>query len=140
MRRYLFPALLLAISAVPLTACGVDFGESDENHEPLASIRVVGTPVAGEELRLELAYSQPYAVAVDVECRVKQTGKVLQTIGEATVPANPTLSSDDDPQATPVDGVLDFTFRIDKPGEYVLECITPADDDNYLRRAITVSP
>ena len=137
MRRYLFPVLLLAISTVPLTACGVDFGESDENHEPLTSIRVVGTPVAGEELRLELSYSQPYAVAVDVECRVKQTGKVLQSIGEATVPANPT---EGDPQATPVAGVLDFTFRIDEPGDYVLECITPADDDNYIRRAITVSP
>ena len=121
----------------PLWAgCGIHFGSADEHTEPLAHLRVTGTRRAGEELQVELAYSQTLPVSVEVECRLKQGKEVVQRIGAATVPANP----GGNPEATPVAGSLSFPFRVEQPGEYAVVCVTLADESNYLSQTISISP
>ena len=138
MRRILALLLLLSTGLLtPLSAgCGIHFGSADEHTEPLAHLRIAGTRRAGEELRVELAYSQTLPVAVEVECRLKQGKEVVQRIGAATIPANP----GGNPEATPVAGTLSFPLRIDRPGEYTVVCVTLADESNELSQAISVGP
>jgi len=138
LRRILTLLLLLSTGLLsPLWAgCGIDFGSTDEHTEPMAHLRVTGTRRAGEELQVELAYSQTLPVAVEVECRLKQGSEVLQKIGAATIPANP----GGNPEATPVAGSLSFPLRIDRPGEYAVVCVTLADETNYLSQTISIGP
>ena len=138
MRRILTLLLLLSTGLLsPLSAgCGIHFGSADEHTEPLAQLRITGTRRAGEELKVELAYSQTLPVAVEVECRLKQGGNVLQRIGAGTIPANPGGS----PEATPVAGSLSFPLRIDRPGEYAVVCFTVVDESNKLSQAISIGP
>ena len=138
MRRILTLLLLLSTGLLsPLSAgCGIHFGSADEHTEPMTHLRIAGTRKAGEELRVELAYSQTLPVAVEVECRLKQGSEVLQRIGAATVPANP----GGNPEATPTAGTLSFPLRIDRPGEYTVMCLTLADESNYLSQTISIGP
>jgi hypothetical protein len=138
LRRILALLLLLSTSVLsPLWAgCGIHFGSADEHTEPLAHLRVTGTRRAGEELQVELAYSQTLPVSVEVECRLKQGSEVLQKIGAGTIPANP----GGNPEATPVAGSLSFPLRIDRAGEYTVMCLTLADETNYLSQTISIGP
>jgi hypothetical protein len=138
LRRILALLLLLSTGLLsPLWAgCGIDFGGVDEHTEPLAHLRVTGTRRAGEELQVELAYSQTLPVPVEVECRLKQGNEVLQKIGAGTIPANP----GGNPKATPTAGTLSFPLRIDRPGEYNVVCLTLVDETNYLSQAISIGP
>ena len=138
MRRILTVLLLLSTSVLsPLWAgCGIHFGSADEHTEPLAQLRITGTRRAGEELKVELAYSQTLPVAVEVECRLKRGDEVLERIGAGTVPANPGGS----PEATPTAGTLSFPLRIDEPGEYSVVCVTLADESNKLSQTISIGP
>jgi len=138
LRRILALLLLQSTSLLsPLWAgCGIDFGSADEHTEPLAHLRITGTRRAGEELQVELAYSQTLPAPVAVECRLKQGSEVLQRIGAATIPANPGGS----PEATPVAGSLSFPFRVEQPGEYTVVCLTLADETNYLSQTISIGP
>ncbi len=138
MRRIL--ALLLLLSAGLLTllsaGCGIGFGSGDEQTEPMTHLRVTGTRKAGEELRVELSYSQTLPVEVEVECRLEQGSEVLQSIGAAAIPANPGGS----PEATPTVGILSFPLRVDRAGEYEVVCVTPADKSNELSQAVSIGP
>jgi hypothetical protein len=138
LRRILTVLLLLSTSVLsPLWAgCGIHFGSADEHTEPLAHLRITGERRAGEELQVELGYSQTLPVAVEVECRLKQGNEVVQRIGAATVPANP----EGNPEATPVAGSLSFPLRIDRPGEYKVVCLTVADESNKLSQVISIGP
>jgi len=138
LRRILTVLLLLSTGLLaPLWAgCGIHFGSADEHTEPLAHLRIAGTRRAGEELQVELAYSQTLPVPVEVECRLKQGKEVAQRIGAATVPANP----GGNPEATPVAGSLSFPFRVEQPGEYTVMCLTLADETNYLSQTISIGP
>ncbi len=138
MRRFpgIGSLLLLCALAVLMAGCGIDLGGGDEHSEPLAGLRISGTPAVGEELRVELEYSQTYPVPVEVECRLKQGKTVLQTIGSDTVPANP----EGNPEATPMPGSFTFPFRVEQPGEYKVECLTPADEDNKISKTISIGP
>lgn len=136
MKRTCFLIALLLVLALAASACGIEFDDGDGNNEPLAAMRVVGDRVAGEKLRLELDYAQIYPVPVEIECRLKQGSNVVQIIGADTVAANP----EGGPEATPVVGMLSFTFEVDIPGEYRLECLTPADPENKLKSTLTIAP
>jgi len=138
LRRILALLLLLATGLLtPLWAgCGIDFGSADEHTEPMTHLRVTGTRKAGEELRVELSYSQTLPVEVEVECRLKQGSEVMQSIGAAGIPANPGGS----PEATPVAGTLSFPLRVDRPGEYAVVCVTLADESNELSQTISIGP
>jgi hypothetical protein len=134
------PCILLLLSlglAVLLsTGCGIDFSSNGENTEPLARLQITGTRTAGEELRVDLAYSQTLPVPVEVECRLTQGSNVVQKIGAATVPANPGGS----PEATPVAGDLSFPFRVEQAGEYKVVCLTVVDEANKLDQVISIRP
>jgi hypothetical protein len=39
-----------------------------------------------------------------------------------------------------VTGFLTFNFGVDIPGEYRVECLTPADTENELKRTLTIAP
>ncbi len=138
MRRILILLLLLSTGLLtPLWAgCGIEFGSGDQHREPLAHLQITGTRRAGEELQVELAYSQNLPAAVEVECRLKQDGEVVQKIGAATIPANP----GGNPKATPETGSLSFPFRVEQPGEYKVVCLTVADENNKLSQTISISP
>jgi hypothetical protein len=128
--------LVLGPAALLSTGCGIGFGSSDELTDPLAGLRITGTRTAGEELRVELAYSQTYPVPVEVECRLKQGNAVVQVIGKATIPANPEGS----PEATPDAGDFSFPFRVEQAGEYKVVCLTVADETNKLDEVISIRP
>jgi len=133
-KRHVPFLLCAALVVAPALGCGIG---SDYGHqEPLSKMRITGSRVVGEELRLELDYRQTYDVDVDVECDLRQGGEAIQQIGYDTVPANPGGR----PDATPAVGTLAFTFRVDKAGSYVVVCFTPADAENELTTEITVSP
>jgi len=136
LRRILTLLLLLSTSVLsPLWAgCGIHFGSADEHTEPMTHLRITGTRRAGEELKVELAYSQTLPVAVEVECRLKQGNEVLQRIGGGTIPANP----GGNPEATPVAGSLSFPLRVEQPGEYKVVCVTLADESNSLSQVISI--
>jgi hypothetical protein len=138
LRRILALLLLLSTGLLSLlwAGCGIHFGSADEHTEPLAHLQVTGTRRAGEELQVELSYSQTLPVSVEVECRLKQGSEVLQRIGAATIPANP----GGNPEATPVAGSLSFSLRIDRPGEYMVVCVTLADETNSLSQVISIGP
>jgi len=138
LRRILTLLLLLSTGLLsPLSAgCGIDFGGTDEHTEPMAHLQVTGTRRAGEELQVELSYSQTLPVSVEVECRLKQGSEVLQRIGAATIPANPGGS----PEATPVAGSLSFPLRVDRSGEYTVVCFTVVDESNKLSQVISIGP
>jgi hypothetical protein len=138
LRRILSVLLLLSIGLLcPLWAgCGIGFGSANEQTEPMTHLRVTGTRRAGEELQMELAYSQTLPVPVAVECRLEQGGEVVQAIGAAAIPANPGGS----PEATPTTGALSFSFRVDRAGEYKVVCVTPADETNELSQTISIGP
>ena len=128
--------LVLGPAALLSTGCGIRFGSSDELTDPLARLRITGTRMAGEELLVELAYSQTYPVPVEVECRLKQGSAVVQVIGKAAIPANPEGS----PEATPVAGNFSFPFHVEQAGEYKVVCLTVADEANKLDEVISIRP
>jgi hypothetical protein len=136
LRRILTLLLLLSTGLLtPLWAgCGIHFGSADEHTEPMTHLRITGTRRAGEELKVELAYSQTLPVAVEVECRLKQGNEVLQRIGAGTMPANP----GGNPEATPVAGSLSFPLRIDGAGEYTVVCFTVVDESNKLSQTLSI--
>ena len=100
----------------------------------MAHLRITGTRRAGEELQVELGYSQTLPVEVEVECRLKRGDEVLEMIGAGTVPANPGGS----PEATPVTGSLFFPLVVDRAGGYSVVCFTVVDEGNKLSQAISI--
>ena len=131
-RLRLLAVLLPGLAAALLLGCGI--GVDTAYQQPLAKMRVSGTPVIGGELNVELDYSQTYNVAVDVECDLTQNDNIVQVIASGTVPANPEGS----PDSTPQTGTLDFPFRVDVPGDYKVECLTVLDEDNKLSSSLSV--
>ena len=74
--------ILLLLGAIAVLALGCGIGSDPAHHEPLAAMRITGSRVVGQEMRLELDYRQTYPVDVDVECDLKQAGEVVQVIGD----------------------------------------------------------
>ncbi|HUS83130.1 MAG TPA: hypothetical protein VM013_07770 [Dehalococcoidia bacterium] len=128
-------SFFLCAALVAALALGCGIGSDEEHHEPLSKMRITGTRVVGQELRLEMDYRQTYGVDVDVECELRQGGEVVDEIGSDIVPANPGGR----PDATPAVGTLAFSFRVEKAGSYVVVCFTPADAENKLTMSLSVS-
>jgi len=131
------PLLPLLIGAIALSAlalgCGI--GSDRAYQEPLSKMRITGTRVAGEEIRVELDYRQTYDTDVDVECELRQGSEVVDKIGEGIVPSNPSGRPDE----TPAAGTLTFPFRVEKAGSYSVRCFTPADEENKLKTTLDVT-
>ena len=128
-------SLVLCLATPAALALGCGIGSDRAYQEPLSKMRITGTRTVGQELRLELDYRQTYDVDVDVECDLKQSGEVVEQIGNGTVPAN----AGGRPDATPAVGSLAFSFRVENAGSYVVVCFTPADAENELTTSLNVS-
>ena len=127
--------ILLLFGAIAVLALGCGIGSEEEQHEPLSMMRITGTRVVGQDMRLELDYRQTYDVDVDVECDLRQGSEVIQQIGYDTVAANPGGR----PDATPAVGTLTFPFRVEKAGSYLIVCFTTKDAENKLKAPLDVS-
>jgi len=126
--------ILIVLAGITLVTVACGIGTEEARREPLWKMRVTGTPVVGQEMRLELDYRQTYDVAVDVECDLKRGGEVIQQIGYGTVSANPNGR----PNATPATGTLSFPFRPNKAGSYSVACFTVRDAENKLTSSLTI--
>jgi hypothetical protein len=133
MKRFLFLASFAGFVSLAALGCGI--GSDTKYQEPLAAMHVIGTPAAGQELRVELDYRQTYSVDVDVECDLNQNGEVVQKIGTGVVPALAGAR----PDGTPMPGKLVFPFTVAKAGDYQVACLTSADVENKLKSSLSVS-
>lgn len=126
----------LVLTALILSACGVDFSNGKPGTEFFKSLKITGTPTVDAPLTLVLAYAQNNPVDVVVKCDLRQQSRLVQPVGTRTVP----LLSGGGPKATPVAGSYSFDFTVKAPGTYNAECYTPADENNYIIRQFTVRP
>ncbi|MGA2286036.1 MAG: hypothetical protein ABSG55_07200 [Dehalococcoidia bacterium] len=133
MKRSLLIASFAGLLGLASTGCGI--GTDAKHQEPLASMRVVGNRVVGQDLRVELDYRQTYPVDVDVECDLTQNGNVVQTIGTNVVRGSPEAR----PDATPIAGSFNFPFQVQSAGDYLVVCFTPADVENKLKSSLSVA-
>jgi len=131
----------LAVLGLALLAagCGITTGAGTEESEIFRKLSVDAPDVAGGYVHLVLDYTQPYPVDVTITCALlEEDGETTVTdILSDSLPANPEggLAG----EATPVRGTIDETFRApEEPGDYVVECTTPRDDNNVIGKKIRV--
>ena len=132
--RRLTPVTML-IAALSLIACGVRYSDPEPGTEFYESIDITGDMTAGETLTVTIGITQTNPVEVVSVCELRQDKKTLFEIGRATIPALP----EGNPDATPVISEQSHDFTVDEPGTFVVECLTPKDEDNFIAKEITVS-
>ena len=137
-------AFLLLLLALP--ACGVSFRSNFEGTEVFKKVSISGDRVAGAELTLNVEVAQPYPVPLQVACYYEDPDKVTEDqknvafqeraplIGQAVLPAN--VGSN--PQDKVETQTLTFKFKVDKPGDYFVACLTPAAAENGYGVSFTV--
>lgn len=118
-------------------ACGIGFGSGPEGTEVFVRLQAPAKVRAGEPATLTLTYEQPYPVDLEVECSLKKGKRTVQTLGRDTIPAMPGADPTD-PRQTPEAGSFDLSFVPRAAGTFWLVCQTPADDNNFVARRITV--
>jgi hypothetical protein len=131
MRRVLPILPILVI----LAGCGIRVSDPEPGTEFWSDIDIVGTRETGSTMQVIAGYEQWYPVDVETVCELRQNKQTLREIGSTTVPA----LSGGNPEATPVVGHMTYDFTIDEPGTYIVECLTPKDEDNFIGDEITVS-
>ena len=132
------PARLAALLAVSLflTACGVRFSDPEPGTEFWDSIEITGTFTPSGALNVVAAYEQLNPVDVEVMCELREEKEQLLEIGRTVVPARP----DGNPEATPEAGSVSFDFAAPADaGAYIVECLTPLDEDNFIGDEITIA-
>jgi len=126
---------LLAATTLLIAGCGVRLQDLEPGTEFWASIEITGTFTPDSPLHVEAQYEQLYPVDVDVLCELRREKEQLLEIGRATVPA----LAGGNPAATPIAGTLSYDFSAPPaPGTYVVECLTPLDEDNFIGDEITI--
>lgn len=128
---------VLGALGLVLAACGVGFGGAPEGTEIFVRLQAPREVRAGERATLRVTYEQPYPVDVDVECVLKRGKRTVQVLGQRTIPGMPGADPTD-PRQTPEAGTLELSFVPRAVGSFWLVCETPADDNNFLARRITV--
>jgi hypothetical protein len=129
------PIALLAAISLLFVGCGVRISGPERGTEFWDSIDITGTFTPGGALNVTAAYEQLNPVDVEVICELREEKEQLHEIGRTVVPALPEGS----PDATPVAGSVSFDFSApDDPGAYIVECLTPSDEDNFIGDEIIV--
>ena len=123
----------LPLLALLLAGCGISLG-STSSSELFKHIRVLGEPVVGQEMRVEVTYEQRYPVPVTISCFLVRPGHSRRLLGRDTLAANPDTSA----KPKPVEGRATFRFRLDRPGRYIAHCSTPLDVENFINREFRV--
>lgn len=127
---------LLAAMTLLVAGCGVRLRDPDPGTEFWASIEISGTFTPGGALHVEARYDQLYPVDVEVLCELRREKEQLLEIGRATIP----LLAGGNPDATPAPGTLSYDFTApDSPGTYIIECLTPLDEDNFIGDEISIA-
>lgn len=130
-------ALFFAALGLSLAACGVRLNDPEPGTEFWDSIEITGTFNPGGNLNVTAAYTQLNPVDVEVMCELREEKEQLLEIGRTTVPALP----DGHPEATPQVGSVSFGFAAPtEAGAYIVECLTPLDEDNFIGDEITIAP
>jgi hypothetical protein len=127
--------LSLAIASLLLAGCGVSFG-SDQGNEFFKSIDVSGRMEAGAPLTVAVTYEQFYPFQLDIECELwdNTTKTLVRSLGQDLIPSYPEGS----PRVTPFPGNFSMDFVVEEPGEYLVECFTVLDDENFIGEKITI--
>lgn len=127
--------VLLASLSLLLAGCGVRFHDPDPGTEFWESIDISGTFKPGGALSVTASYEQRYPVDVEIMCELRRNKVQLQELGRTVVPAVP----NGNPDATPVVGTVTYPFAAPAtPGVYIVECLTPLDEDNFIGDEIAV--
>ena len=132
----LAPIVLLLCSSALLAACGVKFSSAEPGTEFFKSIDISGTMRSGDQLTVAVEYDQYYPVEVPFQCELRRKKELITVIGKATAPA----LEGGGPDATPFPGLFAFDFWAPEPGMYIVECLTPADEDNFIGDEIIILP
>jgi hypothetical protein len=103
--------------------------------------------VAGQELRVHVDYSQPYAHQIDVQCDLMNASGATKVadLSVQALPANPieniptAIVKNYKDEVTPTTGTLELiAFAPADPGTYMVRCFTQEDDNNDIERTITI--
>ena len=124
------------MASLAAAACGVQFASPIVDDEFFTGIEVSGELVTGAPLTVLFRYQTNYPTVVEVICELRQDDELVKEIGRITTP--PMIYGTAD--ATPMPGAFAFDFVVDAAGEYRVECLTPADEDNYVFEEIEVDP
>ena len=133
MSRFLAAPLFLA--CVLAAGCGVQFASPIVDDDFFTGFRVSGRTEAGAPMTVLFMYQTNYPNVVEVVCELLDDGEPVQEIGRITAPAFP----NGNPDVSPMPGAFVFDFTVTAPGSYVVECYTPADEDNYVRDEIEIT-
>lgn len=128
-------AVAILIVALSIVACGVRYSDPEPGTEFFENIDITGDMEAGETLTVTVGITQTNPVEVVSVCELRQDKKTLFEIGRDTIAALP----EGNPGATPVVSEHSHDFTVDEAGTYVVECLTPKDEDNFIAKEIKVS-
>ncbi|MEX0751262.1 MAG: hypothetical protein WD359_10690 [Dehalococcoidia bacterium] len=130
------PLILLVLSSVLIAACGVRFADATPGTEFFTEIEISGEMRAGAPLTVLVQYEQFYPVDVTFHCELRRKKEIIKRLGEhAVIPLE-----NGAPDKTPFPGAIAFDFSVDAPGEYIVECLTEKDEDNFIGDEITIAP
>jgi hypothetical protein len=125
---------LFAVAAVVFAGCGVRLRDPEPGTEFFSDIDVSGEMTVNAPLTVTVGYEQFYPVEVELVCELRQNEKTLRELGRQLVAP----LEEGEPEATPVVGHATFDFTVEPAGEYVVECLTPKDEDNYIAKEIGI--
>ena len=130
-----------AVLTLLLAGCGISWSAGPEQSEIFQRLSVEGDFTAGGSLTLTLHYTQPYPVFIILQCDL--LGDDRKTSAEnlllKVLPANPKAGPAG--EVTPVSGTIEHRFSApERPGRYVVTCLTPQDDSNSIQRGVTIAP
>ena len=128
--------LLGCLFVLALTGCGVAFSDPPQGNEFFKSLSISGDKRVGQQLTATVAVKQSYATAVPIRCELRRNKSLVKALGEESVPAYP----GGNPKVTPIAATVSFDFTVDSPGDYVVECFTTSDEDNYILKGLTIKP
>lgn len=127
---------LALLGLAVLTGCGIEFSSAKVTDDFFTDLDVSGDLRAGVRISANVQYQQNYPSAIFMQCELRQDKELVKVIGTAQAPPHP----EGNPDADPFPGNFIFDFVVDEPGRYRVECLTPADEDNYVIDKITIGP
>jgi hypothetical protein len=130
-----------------VAGCGVEFIYTFEGTELFKGISLAGERRVGEELTLTLEVSQVYPVPVLIACYygnekgLTRDQKNVAFEERATLIDSTVLPAavDRRPNEKAPREMLTYSFSVDKPGEYLVACLTPGAPENGWSVGLRVS-